>query len=144
MFRSKRHSKSTKPAATKTPMHNFAGRVGQWSANHWKTAVLAWLVFVVGAVFVGNMAGTKQIKQNEATVGESHKADRILEDAKFTVNKHGESVEEQWQTVLIQSKTLKASDPAFQAAIADVEKTLRTFPQVTKMHSPRQAVWAPT
>ena len=66
-------------------MHNFAGRVGQWSANHWKTAVLAWLIFVVGAVFVGNMVGTKQIKQNEATVGESHKADRILDDAKFTV-----------------------------------------------------------
>ena len=107
MFRSKRHSKSTdSPRRRRRRMHNFAGRVGQWSANHWKTAVLAWLVFVVGAVFVGNMAGTKQIKQNEATVGESHKADRILEDAKFTVDKHGESVEEQWQTVLIQSKTL--------------------------------------
>jgi uncharacterized membrane protein YdfJ with MMPL/SSD domain len=142
MFRSK--SKRTKqPASTRTPAHNFAGRVGQWSAHHWKTAVLAWLIFVVGAVFVGNTVGTKQIKQNEATVGESHKADRILEDAKFTVNKHGESVEEQWETVLIQSKTLKAGDPAFQAAIADVEKTLRTFPQVTKMHSPRAAVWAP-
>ena len=140
MFRSKRQSKSTKqPASTRTPAHNFAGRVGQWSANHWKTAVLAWLVFVVGAVIVGSTVGTKQIKQNEATVGESHKADRILEDAKFTVNKHGESVEEQWETVLIQSKTLTTGDPAFQAAIVDVEKTLRTFPQVTKMHSPRQA-----
>ena len=75
------------------PMHNFAGRVGQWSANHWKTAVLAWLIFVVGAVFVGNMAGMKQIKQSEATVGESDKADQILTDAKFNVDEQGESVE---------------------------------------------------
>ena len=106
MFRSKRTARArSSPRSTETPMHNFAGRVGQWSANHWKTAVLAWLIFVVGAVFVGNMVGTKQIKQNEATVGESHKADRILPDAKFTVDKNGESVESQSQTVLIQSKT---------------------------------------
>ncbi len=143
MFRSKRQSKSTKPAASKTPMHNFAGRVGQWSANHWKTAVLAWLVFVVGAVMIGNQVGTKQIKQTEATVGESRKADRILTDAKFNVDKKGESVEELWQSVLIQSKTRTAGDAAFQAAISDVEKTLRTFPQVTQMRSPRQAAFAP-
>ena len=141
MFRSTRTSKK-RPAQDRTPMHNFAGRVGQWSANHWKTAVLAWLVFVVGAVMVGSVVGTKQIKQNEATVGESHKADRILEDAKFTVDSKGETVEEQWETVLIQSPTLTAGHPAFQAAIADVEKTLRTFPQVTQMHSPRQAAYA--
>ena len=32
--------------------------------------------------------------------------------------------------VLIQSKTLTATDPAFRAALADTEKTLRAFPQV--------------
>src|SRR3954469_12720522 len=141
MFRSK-SNRTKRPASSRTPAHNFAGRVGQWSANHWKTAVLAWVVFVVGAVMVGAQIETKQIKDSEATVGESHKADRILENAKFTVDKKGESVEEQWESVLIQSKTLKTSDPAFQAAIVDVEKTLHTFPQVTKMHSPRQAAYA--
>ena len=79
------------------PAQNFAGRVGQWSANHWKTAVLAWLVFVVGAVMVGSMIGTKQIDQNEANVGESRNGDRILREAGFTVDKNGESVEAQMQ-----------------------------------------------
>ena len=51
MFRSKKQiTAPSGPSRPGTPPHNFAGRVGQWSANHWKTAVLAWLVFVVGAV----------------------------------------------------------------------------------------------
>ena len=55
------------------------------------------------------------------------------------MNKKGESVEAQSQIVLIQSTTLTVEDPAFQAAIADTEKTLRTFPQVTSLHSPLDA-----
>ena len=64
MFRSKRHSSkshTTKQAEpTRNPASNFAGRVGQWSANHWKTAVFAWLIFVVAAVVGGNFVGTKR------------------------------------------------------------------------------------
>ena len=40
------------------------------------------------------------------------------------------------EIVLIQSKTLNASDPAFRAVIVDVTKTLDAFPQVTKLDSP--------
>ena len=80
--------------------------------------------------------GTKQIDQNEANVGESRNGDRILREAGFTVDKKGENVEAQSQTVLIQSTTLTVTDPAFQAALADTEKTLRTFPQVHSLHSP--------
>src|SRR5262249_15936516 len=36
-----------------------------------------------------------------------------------------------------QSDTLTVGDPAFKAAIADTEKTLRGFPQVTELMSPR-------
>ena len=32
---------------------NIAGRMGRWSAQHRKTAVLGWVVFVVLAFFVG-------------------------------------------------------------------------------------------
>ncbi len=141
MFRST--AKRTKrPASTRTPAHNFAGRVGQWSANHWKTAVLAWLVFVVGAVMIGGAIGTRQIDQNTSTVGESHRADTIIRDARFSLDKSGKSIDEQWETVLIRSKTLKTGDPAFLEAVADVEKTLRGFPQVTRLHTPYQAGYA--
>jgi len=94
MFRKQNHS-NKRPETTRNPAQNFAGRVGQWSANHWKTAVLAWLVFVVGAVMAGSVIGTKLIDQNEANVGESRNGDRILREAGFTVDKNGESVEAQ-------------------------------------------------
>ena len=32
---------------------NVAGRMGQWSANHWKTAVFGWLAFVIIAFWAG-------------------------------------------------------------------------------------------
>jgi uncharacterized membrane protein YdfJ with MMPL/SSD domain len=115
---------------------SFAARVGGWSARHWKTAVAGWLVFVVASVFVGMQVGTKQIKQTEANVGESRTADRIISDGGFSLNKDGESTTEQFEMVLVQSKTLTTADPAFRAAIADTEKTLRFFPQVTKLRSP--------
>ena len=70
--------------------------------------------------------GTKQIDQNDANVGESRTADRIISDAGFAVDKNGESIEEQGEMVLIQSKTLTAKDPAFRAAIADAVKTRRS------------------
>ena len=43
------------------------------------------------------------------------------------------------EIVLIQSKTLNASDPAFRAVVTDVTKTLDAFPQVTKLESPLDA-----
>ena len=84
----------------------------------------------------GSVIGTKLIDQNEANVGESRNGDRILREAGFTVDKKGENVEAQSQMVLIQSTTLTVKDPAFQAALADTEKTLRSFPQVHSLHSP--------
>ena len=72
--------------------------------------------------------GTKQIKQTDANVGESHTADRIISDAGFAVDKKGESTEEQGEMVLVQSKTLTATDPAFRAAIADTVERRAVVP----------------
>ncbi|MFL6035293.1 MAG: MMPL family transporter, partial [Gaiellaceae bacterium] len=115
---------------------SFAARVGGWSARHWKTAVAGWLVFVVASVFVGMQVGTNQIKETDANVGESRTADRIISDGGFSLDKEGQSTEQQFEMVLIQSKTLTTAAPAFRAAIADTEATLRSFPQVTKLISP--------
>src|SRR5438045_6658704 len=89
---------------------NIAARMGRWSASHWKTAVFGWLAFVIAALFVGQMVGTKQIDQNDANVGQSHRADHILRDAGFLSDP-------QTEIVLVQSKTLKATDPAFRAVV---------------------------
>jgi uncharacterized membrane protein YdfJ with MMPL/SSD domain len=115
---------------------SFAARMGRWSAGHWKTAVFGWLALVVVSVAVGNAVGTRQIKQTEASVGESRTADRIISDAGFAVDKNGESTEEQFEMVIVQSKTLTTKDAAFRATIGDTVSTLRSFPRVTKLKTP--------
>jgi uncharacterized membrane protein YdfJ with MMPL/SSD domain len=113
--------------------NNLAARMGRWSAGHWKTAVFGWLAFVIASVFIGGAVGTKYLDQNDLAVGEAAKATKLVE-AGFP-----KADDEQSEIVLIQSKTLKADDPAFQAAIKDVAKTLDTFPQVRKLHTPLDA-----
>jgi uncharacterized membrane protein YdfJ with MMPL/SSD domain len=104
--------------------NNFAARMGRWSANHWKTAVFGWLAFVIASVFIGGQVGTKYLADNDLAVGEAATATKIIE-AGFP-----QAADEQGEIVLIQSKTLKADDPAFEAAISDVTKTLDAFPEV--------------
>ena len=117
----------------------LAARMGHWSASHWKTAVFGWLAFVVASVFLSIKLGTTYIDQNDANVGESRTADRIIDEAGFTVDANGETIEEQAEMVLLQSKTLTVKDPAFKAAIADTVKTLDAFPKVRKLQSPLDA-----
>jgi uncharacterized membrane protein YdfJ with MMPL/SSD domain len=110
--------------------NNIAARMGRWSASHWKTAVFGWLAFVIASFAIGAALGTKYLDDNDTNVGEARKADKMIEAAGF--NRDDEQVE----FVLIQSKTLTSKDPAFKAAIEDVEETLDGFPQVRKLHSP--------
>src|SRR5262245_43414991 len=93
--------------------NNIAARMGRWSASHWKTAVFGWLALVTAALVVGQMIGTKQIDQKDATVGQSHRADQMLRAAGF-------QPDPQTEIVLVQSKTRTAADPIFRAAVADV------------------------
>src|SRR3954451_1379200 len=109
--------------------------MGRWSANHWKTAVFGWLAFVIAAVAIGNVIGTKQIDQNDINVGQSHRADHILLDAGF-------QADPQTEIVLIQSKTQVAHDPAFAAAIHDVVGAVRPFETIKNLRSPLSAAHA--
>jgi uncharacterized membrane protein YdfJ with MMPL/SSD domain len=107
----------------KTPK-NLAARMGRWSADHWKTATFGWLVFVIVAFALG-MAGTKTIDPNTAGPRESGRMDRIL-DAGFK-----RPAEE---SVLVQSRTLSTTDPAFRAAVADVVARLSKLEAVQNVH----------
>jgi uncharacterized membrane protein YdfJ with MMPL/SSD domain len=109
---------------------NVAGRMGHWSANHWKTAVFGWLACIVVFFYVGNMlVGLKQIEQNDAGVGQSQKADQILKKA-FPERAP------QTEFVLIQSPTKTITDPAFRATVGDVLATARSSPAVENVDSP--------
>src|SRR5919106_6242671 len=90
--------------------HSLAARMGRWSAAHWKTATFGWLAFVLVAFALGFLAGTKTLDDPYGP-GESGSMDRIL-DAGFE--------QPAGEIVLIQSRSLRAGDPAFKAAIDDV------------------------
>ncbi len=110
--------------------NNLAARMGRWSANHWKTAVFGWLAFVVASFVIGGQVGTKYLEDNDLAVGEAATATKIIE-AGFP-----QAADEQGEIVLIQSKTLKADDPAFKAVIEDVAKTVGGFPEARKIDTP--------
>jgi uncharacterized membrane protein YdfJ with MMPL/SSD domain len=90
---------------------NLAARMGGWSAAHWKTATFGWLAFVVVAFVLGGAVGTRAIDPNTSGPGESGRVDRIV-NAGFK-QPAGESV-------LIESRSQRAGDPGFRAAIDDV------------------------
>ena len=106
---------------------NLAARMGSWSAQHRKTAIFGWLAFVVVAFALGIVSGTTQIDENTSGVGESGRADRIL-DAGFNLPAA--------ESVLVQSQTLVATDAAFRATVKDVVAKLSKFDAVQNLESP--------
>jgi RND superfamily putative drug exporter len=114
---------ATAPART-----NVAARMGRWSAHHRKAAIVGWLVFVVVAFVLGGVVGTKQLTDADAQPGEAGRAARISAQAGFD---RGDP-----ESVLVQSTTLKASDPAFAAAVQQLEHTLGRLPGVADLRSP--------
>jgi RND superfamily putative drug exporter len=110
------------------PAQNLAGRAGRWAADHWKTAVFGWLALVAVAVVAGGAVGTVKQKDSDSATGETAKAVQILDRAGFQTPA-GESV-------LVQSKTLTAADPAFRAVVADTIGRLSRQPDVRRIESP--------
>ena len=88
---------------------NLAARAGRWSAQHRRSAILGWLLFVVLATVLGGKVGQNNIDQSASGNGESRRGDMIIEAADFP--------EQAGEQVLIQGKgSMKAGDPAVTAA----------------------------
>jgi uncharacterized membrane protein YdfJ with MMPL/SSD domain len=109
--------------------NNIAARIGRWSASHWKTAVFGWLGFVVLALALGMAVGTKQLKVEDANVGQAHKADEILKQGFPQSNP-------QTEFVVVQSAAKTVSDPAFRATIEDVVNAVDGDPATKNFKSP--------
>jgi uncharacterized membrane protein YdfJ with MMPL/SSD domain len=114
-------------ARTEQPHLNLAARMGRWSADHWKTATFGWLAFVLVAFALGGAVGTETIDPNTAGPGESGRMDRIL-DAGFKRPAD--------ESVLIESRSLSPTDPAFTAAIEDVVARISKLDVVQNVRSP--------
>ena len=115
---------------TPTRSNNVAARMGRWSAGHKKTAIFAWLAFVAVAFLIGGAIGTKKLENNKSGTGESGHVQSVLAD---------HFKQPQGDQVMVQSTTLTVDDPAFRAAILDVDRSVRALPQVKKTRSPFSA-----
>jgi uncharacterized membrane protein YdfJ with MMPL/SSD domain len=105
---------------------NLAARAGRWSAAHWKTATLGWLAFVAAAVALGSMHGTVKQTSAEQTNGQAARAEQMLAAA-HVANRASENV-------LVRSRALTSSSPAFRRTVADVRSTLRQTANVRNVH----------
>ena len=108
----------------------LAARAAHWSARHRKTAIFGWLAFVAIAFVIGGSVGTKNIADEDMGNGSSKVADQAIARANFP--------DKDDEQVLVQSRdgTLRATDPAFKSAVADVAGRLARTPHVTEIKSP--------
>jgi uncharacterized membrane protein YdfJ with MMPL/SSD domain len=109
--------------------NNIAARMGRWSASHWKTAVFGWLAFVVIAFAVGMQVPTKNLKDEDYSSGQSHKADMILKQG-FPQS------DPQTEFVLVQSSKLSVNAAAFRSTINDVVAAVKDNPNIKNLKSP--------
>src|ERR687888_855141 len=115
MFRTKNRSQS----------YNLAARMGRWSAGHWKTATFGWLALVAVAFGMGGALGTKTVDPYTAGPGESGRMDRILNDG---------FKQPAGENVVIQNRSARAGDPAFDAAVNDVVARVSKEAVVQNVH----------
>jgi uncharacterized membrane protein YdfJ with MMPL/SSD domain len=111
-----------------TKVKGIAARAGRWSAAHRKTTIVAWLVFVVLALFAGGAFGQKQLSDADEVAGEAGRAEHAIVDAGL----QGRSTE----AVLMQSRKRTVDDSQYKTAIADLARRLDKASVVTKIQTP--------
>ncbi|MGH3132211.1 MAG: MMPL family transporter, partial [Gaiellaceae bacterium] len=102
--------------------------MGRWSASHRKAAIFGWLAFVIAAVMIGGAIGTKRLDSDELGVGESGRAQEIVDAGAFA-----DAADE---TVLVSSGSRTTKDPEFRSVIAEVVRTVSRQEGVSNVTSP--------
>jgi uncharacterized membrane protein YdfJ with MMPL/SSD domain len=109
---------------------NVAARIGRWSAQNRKKAVLGWLAFVVIALLAGNLAGMRMLTGADSMTGEAATAQKILTEAG-----RGATASE---SVLVQSSAHTVGDPQFRSALSATADAVRGQRWVSRVRSPNQ------
>ena len=113
--------------APTTQSRNLAARMARWSSHHRKKAVFIWLALVAALFTFSIVSPMQSIVSETSGPGESGRADAILyEDFEQPAS----------ETVLVESDSLTASDPEFQAALEAVIASVSSLDSVAKVDSP--------
>ncbi|MFD0584625.1 MMPL family transporter [Dactylosporangium darangshiense] len=103
-------------------------RVARWSAEHPWSAIALWVVFVAVCFVGGSMAGTVEATNRDQAIGESGKADVIVDDGHFD----NPAVE----SVLITARSGALDTDAAMKAATDVAATMKALPDVAEVSDP--------
>jgi uncharacterized membrane protein YdfJ with MMPL/SSD domain len=107
-------------ASEPQPRRHPIAAVGRWSAAHPWHAIALWLVFVIASVGVLQITGSKSL--DGSTVGQSKRGYALLD----TNGRGRGNWPAQWNYGYLHSDSLRVSDTAFHAAIADVKSGMRS------------------
>ena len=114
-----------------TPQPRGARR--RWSAQHRKTAIIGWILFVVLATVIGGKVGQQTLESSKMGNGESKRHDMIVDAAGYP--------KEIGERVLIQGKGSIGSDgPEVTAAVEDVVNRLERSGVPTSEPVERRAI----
>jgi RND superfamily putative drug exporter len=108
--------------------NNLAGRAGAWAAANQRTALFGWLAFVVLAVALGAVVGTKSPPEPDSTTGQSARAERMIREAGLQ--------RPPAEAVFVQFRTIAWSNQALWKVMHDVTNRLKRVPEVTDLRSP--------
>jgi uncharacterized membrane protein YdfJ with MMPL/SSD domain len=110
--------------------NNLAARMGRWSAQHRKKAIFGWLAFAIALFAISITSPMKTIIAETSGPGESGRADTIL---------YNDFKQPAGEEVLIQSRSLTTTDPAFKSAVEAVIPGVSKLDAVAKVKSPYDA-----
>ena len=107
---------------------NLAARMGRWSAAHRKTAIFGWLAFVLVALVLGSVVGSKSLEPADAEAGDAGRALQMIDDGGFA-----DTADE---SVFVEHGSLPASSPEFKAVVDKVVAELSAADGVSRIRSP--------
>ena len=111
--------------------HGPVGRLGRWTAAHFRAVALAWVVVAVGLGVLAPRVETALSGAGwEATGSESLKV-------RQTVDREFGGLSSSALMVVVHSTGKTATDPAFKAVVAKVQRTLSVDKRVTQVVAPR-------
>jgi RND superfamily putative drug exporter len=110
------------------------GRLGHWTATHFRAVAVAWLVVAVAfGVFAPKVEHALSGAGWEATGSESVQARNLIDRNFQGLGSYG-------LMVVVHSADKTTADPAFAHAVADVQRTLKADGSVTTVVPPRSGV----
>ena len=105
--------------------------LARWSAHHPWRAIAGWIAFVALCVVLGSAVGTRQLSNVDSGVGESQRADRAVEAARFPT-----AVTEQ---VLVQSRSGPLGPGTASAVVAELRQRYAGVRAVDHVGAPVRA-----